>query len=93
MRKKVDWVAVREPKERAICGLAPPRGSRKRAKRLDDLERARHYRKFYLKCFDNDTVPAGFTGTWKMVTGFGTAGAGEWEPAARALAEELAKGK
>ena len=41
--------------------------------------------------FDNDTVPSGFTGTWKMVTGFGAVGAGEWEPEARALAAELAK--
>ena len=51
------------------------------------------YRKFYLRCFTNDTVPAGFDGTYKMVTGFGVAEADEWKAAATALANTLSKEK
>jgi len=51
------------------------------------------YRKFYLRCFTDDTVPAGFAGTYRMVTGFGTAETPEWPAAATALANELADAK
>jgi hypothetical protein len=47
------------------------------------------YRKYYLKCFQNSTVPAGFHGTWRMVTAFGVRPPGTWEDAARQLAEDL----
>jgi hypothetical protein len=47
------------------------------------------YRKFYLKCFENATVPLGFKGTWRMVTAFGSSDAEGWESAARKLANEL----
>lgn len=47
------------------------------------------YRKFYLRCFTNDTVPAGFDGTWHMVTGFDVAGQDQWQEAARKLADQL----
>jgi hypothetical protein len=93
VRKKVDWVAVREPKsgQFAVSRLLEAPENAQNVSMIWNVPGT--YRKFYLKCFDNDTVPAGFTGTWKMVTGFGAAGAGEWEPAARALAAELAKVK
>jgi hypothetical protein len=47
------------------------------------------YRKFYLKCFTNATVPAGFEGTWRMVTAFGASDAAGWEKAARELVQAL----
>jgi hypothetical protein len=91
VRKEVDWVAVREPAsgQFAVSRLLEVPENAQNVSMIWNVPRT--YRKYYLKCFDNDTVPAGFTGTWKMVTGFGAAGAGEWEPEARALAAELAK--
>lgn len=91
VRKKVDWVAVREPVsgQFAVSRLLEAPGNAQNVSMIWNVPGT--YRKYYLKCFDNDTVPAGFTGTWKMVTGFGAAGAGEWEPEARSLAAELAK--
>jgi len=47
------------------------------------------YRKYYLKCFQNDTIPAGFNGTWRMVTAFGESDLEDWEAAATKLAAEL----
>lgn len=47
------------------------------------------YRKFYLKCFEGKTVPAGFAGTWRMVTAFGSATPEKWESQARTLASAL----
>ena len=47
------------------------------------------YRKFYLKCFNSATVPAGFTGTWRVVTAFGSATPETWEAQARSLAAML----
>jgi hypothetical protein len=39
--------------------------------------------------FVNETVPAGFTGTYKMVTVFFEAHADKWQQAARQLAHDL----
>ena len=91
VRKKVDWVAVHEPAsgQFAVSRLLEAPENAQNVSMIWNVPGT--YRKYYLKCFNNDTVPAGFTGTWKMVTGFGAAGAGEWEPEARALAAELAK--
>jgi len=91
VRQKVDWVAVREPAsgQYAVSRLLEAPENAQNVSMIWNVPGT--YRKYYLKCFDNDTVPAGFTGTWKMVTGFGVSGAGEWEPEARALAAELAK--
>ena len=90
INKQVDWVAVYEPKS----------GQFGVSRLLEAPELGGHistiwnvpgtYRKFYLKCFSNDTVPAGFTGTWRMVTAFGGGAADTWENAARKLAQELA---
>ena len=49
------------------------------------------YRKFYLRCFTNDTVSSGFDGTYRMVTGFGVAEEGDWEKAAENLAAQLSE--
>ena len=51
------------------------------------------YRKFYLRCFTNDTVPSGFEGTYRMVTGFGVAEEAEWKKVATELARDLATEK
>jgi len=89
INERVDWMAVYEPKS-AQYGVS---------RLLSAPEQGGHiamiwnvpgtYRKFYLKCFDNATVPAGFTGTWRMVTAFGASNPENWESAARSLAMEL----
>jgi hypothetical protein len=47
------------------------------------------YRKFYLRCFTGQTVPAGFAGTYEMITGFFEADPATWKDAARQLAAAL----
>jgi len=49
------------------------------------------YRKFYLRSFatEYESIPAGFEGEYKLVTGFFEADKEGWEQAARELAEEL----
>ena len=89
INKRVDWMAVYEPKS----------GQFGVSRLLQAPEQGGHiamiwnvpgtYRKFYLKCFDNATVPAGFTGTWRMVTAFGGSTPDTWETSARKLAGEL----
>jgi hypothetical protein len=93
IRDRVDWIAVREPGsgQFAVSRLLEAPEVAENVSMIWNVPGT--YRKYYLKCFDGDTVPAGFTGTWKLVTGFGTSGAGEWEGRARALAAELAKAK
>jgi len=89
VNERVDWVAVFEPKsgQFAVSRLlaAPELGAQ--VSMIWNVPGS--YRKYYLKCFDNGTVPAGFTGTWKMVTAFGSGSAETWEKSARALAAEL----
>lgn len=89
INERVDWMAVFEPKsgQFAVSRLlgAPEQGGH--VSMLWNVPGS--YRKFYLKCFDGATVPAGFTGTWRMVTAFGTGTAESWESAARSLATEL----
>lgn len=90
INKRVDWMAVYEPKSSQF-GVS---------RLLQEPELGEHistlwnvpgtYRKFYLKCFNNATVPAGFTGTWRMVTAFGGSAPDTWENAARELAQDLA---
>jgi hypothetical protein len=90
INKRVDWMAVYEPKS----------GQFGVSRLLEAPDQGGHiamiwnvpgtYRKFYLKCFNNETVPAGFTGTWRMVTAFGSSTADTWENAARKLAQDLA---
>jgi len=89
INQRIDWMAVFEPKSSQF-GVS---------RLLSAPEKGGHitmiwnvpgsYRKFYLKCFENQTVPAGFEGTWRMVTAFGASGAEPWEDAARKLAQGL----
>ncbi len=47
------------------------------------------YRKFYLTSFSNETVPAGFNGTWKMVTTFGRSVPENWKKNAETKIRQL----
>lgn len=89
INERVDWMGVFEPKSRqfAVSRLlaAPEQGEH--VSMLWNVPNS--YRKFYLKCFASTPVPAGFTGTWRMVTAFGSSDAEKWESAARKLATEL----
>lgn len=91
INQRVDWMAVYEPQsgQYAVCRLlqAPEEGGH--ISTIWNVPPT--YRKYYLKCFEGKTVPAGFTGTWRMVTAFGSSTPESWESGARALAVELQK--
>lgn len=85
----VDWIAVYEPEsgQFAVSKLLEKPAAVKATSKIWNVPGS--YRKYYLTSFHNETVPSGFRGTWKMVTGFGSAAPGEWEVAARKMAEKL----
>ncbi|MFO1486718.1 MAG: hypothetical protein U1F71_25385 [Verrucomicrobiaceae bacterium] len=89
INQRVDWMAVYEPKSSqfAVSRLLAVPEQGEHIAMIWNVPSS--YRKFYLKCFASSSVPAGFTGTWRMVTAFGSSGAEKWEPAARKLATEL----
>jgi len=91
INQSVDWMAVYDPQsaQYAVCRLlqAPEQGGQ--ISTIWNVPPT--YRKYYLKCFEGKTVPAGFTGTWRMVTAFGSSTPEGWESGARALAAELQK--
>lgn len=90
VRDRVDWIAVREPGsgQFAVSRLLEAPDDARNVSMIWNVPGA--YRKYYLKCFEGDTVPAGFAGIWRMVTAFGTAGAEGWEAGAKSLAAALA---
>lgn len=89
LNEPVDWIAVYEPESSQFAV----------SRILETPEEGTHlsmiwnvpgtYRKYYLKCFSDEIVPAGFNGTWRMVTGFGQSDPASWESAAQALAAAL----
>lgn len=89
INERVDWMAVYEPEsgQFAVSRLlaAPKQGGH--VSMIWNVPGS--YRKYYLKCFDKDSVPANFKGTWRMVTAFGAARPEEWQAQARELAEAL----
>lgn len=89
VRQDADWVAVFEPGAGmfAVSRLLEAPGGTAHESLIWNVPGA--YRKYYLKCFANETVPAGFTGVWRMVTGFGESSASDWEAKARQLAADL----
>lgn len=91
VNREVDWVAVYDgPSETfAVSRLLEKPAQGGAMAKLWNVPGT--YRKFYLQCFSNETVPAGFAGTWRMVTGFGKGEEGEWKAKAKGLAEELAE--
>jgi len=85
----VDWMAVYEPKsgQFAVSRLLEAPAEAGNISKIWNVPGT--YRKFYLTCFQNQTLPAGFRGTWRMVTGFGSASPDSWKAAAMAMAAEL----
>lgn len=89
IQKRVDWVAVREPVsgQLAVSRLLEAPESAGNIAMIWNVPGT--YRKYYLRCFNNETVPAGFSGTWRLVTAFGKGDASSWKAVARRLAESL----
>lgn len=89
INQRVDWMSVYDAKssQYAVSRLtqAPTEGSH--ISMIWNVPPT--YRKYYLKCFSKETVPAGFTGTWKMTTTFGAAPMAEWPTSARETAAAL----
>ncbi|MEM9015728.1 MAG: hypothetical protein AAGC68_01855 [Verrucomicrobiota bacterium] len=89
LRRSVDWVAIYDPMSRqfAVSLLIESPPKRKTTSKIWNVSGT--YRKYYLESFLNDTIPADFDGTWKMVTGFGEADEERWEEPAKELANSL----
>lgn len=88
INQRIDWMAVFEPKSSQfgvsrLLAAPQPGGHIAMIWNVPNS-----YRKFYLKCFDNATVPAGFEGTWRMVTAFGAATPDTWQDQAWKLASQ-----
>ncbi|MBL9113486.1 MAG: hypothetical protein JNJ83_00650 [Verrucomicrobiaceae bacterium] len=89
INQRIDWMAVFEPKSSQF-GVSRLLSAPELGEHIAMIWNVPNsYRKFYLKCFNNATVPAGFEGTWRMVTAFGASDAAGWEKAATTLASEL----
>ena len=92
LEHEMDWVAVYDaPTGRGIVSRLLERPKEGGAEMLLwDVNKV--YRKFYLRTFvkKNGPVPAGFKGTYRLVTAFLEADAATWQNAARRLAAELA---
>ncbi|MDF1738016.1 MAG: hypothetical protein P1U86_02560 [Verrucomicrobiales bacterium] len=89
INKPVHWAAVFEPvsKQFAVSRVLEIPEGVKTTSKIWNVPGT--YRKYYLESFNGESVPAGFEGTWRMVTAFGEAENSEWEPKAKALAEKL----
>jgi len=89
INQRIDWMAVFEPKSSQF-GVSRLLSAPDQGEHIAMIWNVPNsYRKFYLKCFNNATVPAGFKGTWRMVTAFGASDAVGWEKAASELADAL----
>lgn len=89
INQRIDWMAVFEPKSSQF-GVSRLLSAPELGEPIAMIWNVPNsYRKFYLKCFNNATVPAGFEGTWRMVTAFGASDAATWGKAAREVAEAL----
>ncbi len=89
IQRAIDWVAVYEPKsgQFAVSRLLESPKSVAHVSKIWNVPGT--YRKYYLKTLQNQTVPKGFAGTWRMVTAFGASELDAWKDAARKLAGEL----
>ncbi len=89
INQRIDWMGVFEPKSSQF-GVSRLLSAPDQGEHIAMIWNVPNsYRKFYLKCFNNATVPAGFKGTWRMVTAFGASDAVGWEKAASELADAL----
>jgi hypothetical protein len=89
INKRVDWMSVYDAKssQYAVSRLTQTPAEGSHISMIWNVPPT--YRKYYLKCFEQDTVPANFTGTWKMTTAFGAVPMAQWPAAARDTAEAL----
>ncbi len=89
IQQPVDWVAIYEPAsgQFGVSRLLEAPTSAGNISMIWNVPQT--YRKYYLKCFQNDTIPAGFEGTWRMVTAFGESDQKDWEDQATRLADQL----
>lgn len=89
IQKPVDWIAIYDPASGQF-GVSRLLEAPKEARNISMIWNVPPtYRKYYLKCFQDDTIPAGFDGTWRMVSAFGEAELADWETEAKKLAGEL----
>lgn len=89
INQPVDWMAIYEPEssQYAVSRLIQFPDEAKPFSKLWNVPGT--YRKYYLQSFSNATVPAGFEGTWKMVTAFGSSSVEDWTDKAKGLAGSL----
>jgi hypothetical protein len=89
VNREMDWIAVYDgPSGKGVVSRLVERPALGGATmKLWNVPRV--YRKFYLQSFSDQVLPAGFAGTYAMVTAFFEAPAGRWRAAARQLALEL----
>ena len=89
INRHVDWVGVYEPEsgQFAVSRLLSEPEKGKSTSKIWKVPNA--YRKYYLTCLSKTSVPAGYTGTWKMVTAFGKCQEDELEKKAVRLAESI----
>lgn len=91
VQKPVDWFAIYEPESEqyAVSRLLSFPEVAKPFSRLWNVPGT--YRKYYLQSFSDASVPAGFDGTWKMVTTFGSSPLEDWKSEAKSVSQSLAK--
>lgn len=84
-----DWIAVFEPESQqfGVSYLSHQPDGVLTTSKLWNVPGT--YRKYYLQAFYNESVPAGFNGTWEMTTAFGSSGKEDWQMKATQLAESL----
>lgn len=87
-RKSARWAAVYDPDARtgAVCLVTAP----------EDLEHSLQfidapgvYRKLYVVAFSDSTLPAGFNGTFSVITGFFRASKVDWMRESQTVADQL----
>ena len=85
----MDWLAVYDQKRGvgAVSRLLARPTAGKTSLFIVDAPKV--YRKFYVMCFPDETVPAKFDGTYRMASGFFRAGATDWKVVASKMADSL----
>mgnify|MGYP003113464902 CR=1 FL=1 len=89
INRAVDWLSVYEPKsgQFAVSRILEVPEETENISTIWNVPNT--YRKFYLRVFQNQSVPKDFNGTWKMVTAFGCETSDKWQPAAKVLVKKL----
>ncbi len=89
INRSVDWLSIYEPNSSqfAVSRILEVPKNTESISTIWNVPNT--YRKYYLRGFQNQTVPKDFNGTWRMVTAFGHEDPGKWQPAAKDLAEKL----